>query len=201
MKNFKKYVVVVLIASLFAAGCGLKGKESTYKYRMEKLTELEAKAFEPLKQEISTQKNIFIMAYNNLPTAEKERIVALENLNDQIYDYINLAEKKLETAKEAKELAEKREMQRALQKFVGVWKAVGMDLTITEDGTVEYKRIKKGITKSFSGGRVVKITPENIIVKVLVSKTAFIINEPPHEENGKWKMTLDGVELERVIPQ
>jgi hypothetical protein len=30
--------------------------------------------------------------------------------------------------------------------------------------------------------------------------TKFDVSVPPHEEDGEWRMTVDGVQLQRIVP-
>ena len=201
MNCLKKILLICVALSLFWIGCGLKSKESTFKYRMENLDELINKTEGPIKDELVAKKEGITLAYENLPAQEKEREKLLENINQALYAFLDQADDKIEAAEEAKKKAKRSAFLKELSKFVGVWKAVSMNITITEDGSVEYKRIRQGVTKSFSGGRVIKINPDSLVVKVLLSETTFAVNQAPYQVDGKWKMTLDGVELERIIPQ
>lgn len=80
--------------------------------------------------------------------------------------------------------------------YVGEWKGLGMSLIITPDGGVAYERISgsgtnsvKGPLKAFDG--------DNFVVGILFVSTTFVVSKPPYEENGEWKMVVDGVELIR----
>ena len=73
--------------------------------------------------------------------------------------------------------------------YVGQWNAPGMSLLITQDGSVDYKRVKGGVN-TFEG--------DNFIVGVGLWTTTFVVSKPPSEAAGRWKMTVDGVELIRA---
>ncbi|SFN70403.1 hypothetical protein [Dokdonella immobilis] len=80
--------------------------------------------------------------------------------------------------------------------YVGEWKADGMSLLITRDGSIVYHRMRKGARtsidaplKSFHG--------DDFDVGIGPMTTTFKVNVPPHESGGEWKMTVDGVELTR----
>jgi len=81
--------------------------------------------------------------------------------------------------------------------YVGEWKGRAMSLLITQDGSVVYKRIKGGITTSINAP-LQDFHGNNFDVGVGTLKTTFVVSMPPHEVNGKWKMTVDGVILTRV---
>lgn len=83
--------------------------------------------------------------------------------------------------------------------YVGEWKSVGMSLVITSDGAVDYKRTSGGFSKSVSGP-IKAFDGDNFIVGILFFATTFEVSVPPHNDNGSWKMVVDGVELTRVWP-
>ena len=81
--------------------------------------------------------------------------------------------------------------------YVGQWEADGMSLLITQDGSVSYKRFKKGAStkidaplKAFHG--------DDFDVGIGPMTTTFKVSSPPREIDGSWTMTVDGVELTRV---
>ena len=80
--------------------------------------------------------------------------------------------------------------------YVGNWQGKDMQLSLTKEGKVEYKRgrpndqVNLGIDlKGFKGN--------NFEAGVGFVRTTFVVGKPPHREGGKWKMTVDGVELTR----
>ena len=82
--------------------------------------------------------------------------------------------------------------------YIGQWEADGMTLLITQDGSVSYKRFKKGAStkidaplKAFNG--------DDFDVGVGPMTTTFKVSSPPREIDGSWRMTVDGVELTRVV--
>lgn len=81
--------------------------------------------------------------------------------------------------------------------YVGDWVGENMRLNIHQDGQVEYKREKPGSKldlhvdlQSFNG--------DNFDVGTSFLHSTFVVSKPPHREQGKWKMTVDGVELTKV---
>ena len=81
--------------------------------------------------------------------------------------------------------------------YVGTWQGVGFHLTITDDGGVDYRRVKgkysttvTGPLKSFDG--------DDFIVGVLFITTTFNVEHPPYNEGDDWFMVVDGVELKKV---
>jgi hypothetical protein len=81
--------------------------------------------------------------------------------------------------------------------YVGEWRAKTMYLLIAQDGSVQYKRVKDGITttvnaplKDFHG--------QNFEVGIGPMSTNFEVSKPPYQEGGHWKMVVDGMELTRT---
>jgi hypothetical protein len=81
--------------------------------------------------------------------------------------------------------------------YVGQWNAPGMSLLITQDGSVDYKRVKGGVNTSITAP-LKKFEGDNFIVGVGLWTTTFVVSKPPSEAAGRWKMTVDGVELIRA---
>jgi hypothetical protein len=81
--------------------------------------------------------------------------------------------------------------------YVGQWDAPGMSLLITQDGSVAYKRIKGGVSTSINAP-LKKFEGDNFVVGIGLWTTTFVVSRPPREEAGRWKMTVDGVELMRT---
>lgn len=82
--------------------------------------------------------------------------------------------------------------------YVGRWEADGMSLLITRDGSVSYKRLRKGASikmdaplKAFHG--------DDFEVGIGPMTTSFRVSSPPRKIDGVWRMTVDGVELTRVV--
>ena len=80
--------------------------------------------------------------------------------------------------------------------YVGQWKAPGMSLLILQDGSVSYNRIKSGVTTTINAP-LKKFEGDNFVVGFGLWTTTFVVSKPPREEAGRWKMTVDGVELSR----
>lgn len=81
--------------------------------------------------------------------------------------------------------------------YVGEWQDANMYLRITRDGKVQYKRAQGGSTASIDAP-LKTFHGNNFEVGIGPMSTVFTVTEPPHEVFGKWKMTVDGVELTRT---
>ena len=81
--------------------------------------------------------------------------------------------------------------------YVGEWKAPQMTILITQDGSVAYKRLKAGATTSINAP-LKKFVGNNFVVGIGPMETTFEVSAIPHQQNGIWKMTIDGVELQKI---
>jgi hypothetical protein len=80
--------------------------------------------------------------------------------------------------------------------YVGEWEGTGMVLEIDHDGQVYYERMSNGSRRSVNMP-LIRFEGANFVVGFGPFTTTFIVSSPPHESNGAWLMTVDGVELTR----
>jgi hypothetical protein len=71
--------------------------------------------------------------------------------------------------------------------YVGDWRGRDMRIHLKQDGHVDYARKQPGKNLNL-----------NVDVGFSLVRSTFVVSKPPHREGGKWKMTVDGVELTRV---
>lgn len=81
--------------------------------------------------------------------------------------------------------------------YVGEWRGEGMALLITRDGSVAYNRLRKGAKTSINAP-LKGFHGDDFEVGVGPMTTMFKVSAPPHEVDGRWRMTVDGVELTRL---
>jgi len=81
--------------------------------------------------------------------------------------------------------------------YVGEWRAPGMVVLLTQDGSVAYKRLKGGEKVSIEGP-LKGFNGDSFVVGIGPIKSTFVVSVPPHQDNGYWKMTVDGVELTKT---
>ena len=81
--------------------------------------------------------------------------------------------------------------------YVGEWQEKTMYLLITQDGSVQYKRLKGGATVSVSGP-LKGFDGNNFEVGVGPMATTFIVSKAPYQDGDKWKMVVDEVELTKL---
>jgi hypothetical protein len=81
--------------------------------------------------------------------------------------------------------------------YAGEWKSKEMYLLILPDGSVEYERLKGGSTTTVTGP-IKEFKGNNFVVGFAFIKTTFVVSKPPYQENGVWKMIVDGVVLSKT---
>ena len=81
--------------------------------------------------------------------------------------------------------------------YAGEWRGGPIALLITLEGRAVYERKEGNMSKKLDAP-VKEFKGNNFVVGVGFMATEFLVTVPPHEEDGVWKMTVDGVELTRV---
>ena len=79
--------------------------------------------------------------------------------------------------------------------WVGAWEGGGRKMNITSAGTVNYERTEPGSSETLNGS--ISFDGSDVVIDVLVMKKRLRIDKPPHLDGATWKMTIEGVELER----
>jgi hypothetical protein len=78
--------------------------------------------------------------------------------------------------------------------YAGQWRGGAVELLITQDGRVDYKKVEGNSNKSISAP-IKEFAGDNMVVGVGPMATTFVITVPPHQDGQAWKMTVDGIEL------
>lgn len=80
--------------------------------------------------------------------------------------------------------------------YVGVWHGKDMRLALSKDGKIKYKREqeKKKVDLDIE---LLGFKGNDFDAGWRFMRSTFVVSKPPHREGGKWKMTVDGVELTR----
>ncbi|MSP60705.1 MAG: hypothetical protein EXR72_10260 [Myxococcales bacterium] len=81
--------------------------------------------------------------------------------------------------------------------YVGNWKGVGIDLTVTADGGLSYKKVSGGGTKSLNAP-IKEWTGNDFSAGFGPLTTTFKVDKVPWQEGGQWKMVVDGNELVKL---
>lgn len=81
--------------------------------------------------------------------------------------------------------------------YAGHWRGPGTELVITLDGRATWQRTS-GSGQVKIDGPIQGFDGDDFVVGVMVVKTTFDVTAPPAERDGRWTMTVDGVELTRA---
>ncbi|HWP84754.1 MAG TPA: hypothetical protein VNN17_06160 [Terriglobia bacterium] len=82
--------------------------------------------------------------------------------------------------------------------YVGEWTSPEMYLLITQDGSVRYQRLRRGMETSLTGP-LQEFIGNDFRVGFWFFSTTFVVSTPPHQtDDGTWRMVVDGVELIRA---
>ncbi len=84
--------------------------------------------------------------------------------------------------------------------YAGNWEAEGFELMITKGGGVSYERVRDSGARTEINGPIKAWDGDDFSVGILMMTSTFEVSETPHEVDGVWKMTVDGVELTRTSP-
>lgn len=78
--------------------------------------------------------------------------------------------------------------------YVGVWQGGNVFLEIMEDGNASYAKVQDGATETVDSP-VKQIGDGKIVIGFLFFTKTLELTKPPYEEDGEWKMIIDGVTL------
>lgn len=80
--------------------------------------------------------------------------------------------------------------------YVGNWQGKDMQLSLSREGKVKYKLDRPGKQVDLSLD-LQGFKGKDFEAGAFFLTTTFVVGKPPRREGGKWKMTVDGVELTR----
>lgn len=81
--------------------------------------------------------------------------------------------------------------------YIGEWKGKDMELNIAASGKLHYKRNQPGKNLDLNVD-MLGFNGDNFDVGVGIIRSTFVVSKPPHPDDKKMKMTVDGVELTKV---
>ena len=81
--------------------------------------------------------------------------------------------------------------------YIGHWRGDGTLLVIRADGHADYERVQ-GKTRVSIEGSCHSFTEDGFKIGIGLLSAAFEVTRPPQRVDGRWRMTVDGVELTRV---
>lgn len=82
--------------------------------------------------------------------------------------------------------------------YVGEWRGEKMALIVETDGNVIFKHVEGADSKSLMDP-IREFAGDDIVVGFWPFLTTIDVTSPPREENGKWRMAVAGVALEKVL--
>ncbi len=84
------------------------------------------------------------------------------------------------------------------QAYVGAWEAPNMRLHVEPDGDVSYAR-HEGSSRTEVNAPIQGFSASGFEVGVWIFTTEFAVSVAPHlADDGRWHMTVDGVDLVRM---
>ncbi len=84
------------------------------------------------------------------------------------------------------------------QAYIGTWIGEGTTFSLTRDGGIAYITLSGKGRYSFNGP-LREISDQQLVAGLWFVKNTFTINEPPHQEDGEWYMTLNGKPLVKQV--
>lgn len=79
-------------------------------------------------------------------------------------------------------------------RYAGHWTGQDVVLVISADGTVNYQRRHDKGTTSVNAP-IIRFEGDNFLVGLGPLNTLFVVQRAPYQEEGRWKMRVDGVDL------
>ena len=80
--------------------------------------------------------------------------------------------------------------------YVGTWEGNNMELIVQKFGRVHFQH-KQGNYTGTLDMPLQKITPQAISVGAAFWTTDITVQTPPHQQDGKWHMTVENTDLTR----
>jgi len=81
--------------------------------------------------------------------------------------------------------------------YIGHWRGDGMRLVIWSDGHADYDRVQ-GQNRVSIEGNAHSFSENGFRIGLGPLSADFEVQRKPHLADGRWRMTVDGVELTRV---
>jgi hypothetical protein len=81
--------------------------------------------------------------------------------------------------------------------YVDEWRSADMFLMIMPDGSLKYVRIKDKETTKINAP-IKEFDGNNIVVGIGPATTTFVVNKPPYQDDGRWKMVVDNDLLTKI---
>lgn len=82
------------------------------------------------------------------------------------------------------------------QDYIGTWTSAEVMLQISADGQLNYE-YHSGNSSTTINGPIQKFNGDDFEAGALGINKTFDVSQPPHQENGKWVMVVEGQQLVR----
>lgn len=80
--------------------------------------------------------------------------------------------------------------------YIGRWQNESVFLLITPEGRVEYRKVRGSTTTSLKAP-IKEFVGDSFEAGLGPFSTTFVVSEPPHQEQGVWRLVVDGEVLTR----
>jgi len=80
--------------------------------------------------------------------------------------------------------------------YVGVWQGGNIFLEIKADGNGSYAKIQQDASETVDAP-IRQLGDGKIVLKYFLFSKTLELTRAPYQEDGKWKMIIDGVTLEK----
>lgn len=78
--------------------------------------------------------------------------------------------------------------------YAGTWEGGGMHLSVTAEGRATFSKDNGAVKFS---GPITQWFEEDFVVGVMVMRRKIDVTAPPHQVDGRWRMSVEGIELTR----
>jgi len=83
------------------------------------------------------------------------------------------------------------------KEYAGLWRGPGIKLRITPDGRIKYNKAR-GAGHTKINAPIKEWKGNDFVVGFGPMNTTFKVSRPPYQDNGLWKMVVDGITLTRT---
>ena len=75
--------------------------------------------------------------------------------------------------------------------YIGQWQNQSVYLLITPEGRIEYRKVRGNVTTSLKAP-IKAFVGDSFEAGLGPFSTTFVVSEPPHKEQGVWRLVVDG---------
>lgn len=180
--------------------CGLLGtpleqSEASFRWRTNSL-ETAAEDDPELNEEVQEKLADFRTRFQALPEDPEAREAGVNALVEEVKTYRKSVDSRLASRRDALASEHQARMDKIRPTLNGHWTGPGVTLTIDPGGQVSYER-KSGISTTSVDLPLSSFGDDFFEVGLFGMTTRFEVQQLPHQVDGEWRMTVEGVELTR----